>query len=129
MEIIASQNYLLMSPKKIRMVVDIIRRLTPNQAIERLPFVGKRAALPLIKVIKSAVANARVKGISEDELLFKEILINEGPRLKRGRPVSRGMWHPIIKRMSHIRVVLTTRKSEIPNPKSKTEVKKGENKE
>lgn len=112
MEIISTQKYFLMSPKKLRTVVGVIRKLRPTEAVEKLPFVGKKAAEPLIKVIKSAIANAKNKGISEDDIIFKEILINEGPRLKRGRPVSRGMWHPIIKRMSHIRVVLTTR--EVP---------------
>src|SRR3990170_5358140 len=52
--------------------------------------------------------NAKVKNISADLLKFKEIQINEGPRLKRGRPVSRGRWHPHKRRMSHIRVVLQT---------------------
>lgn len=109
MLIISTQKYFLMSPKKLRLVVDVIRKLSPSEAVAKLPFVGKRAAEPLVKVIKSAIANARVKGISEDDIVFKEILINEGPRLKRGRPVSRGMWHPITKRMSHIRVVLETK--------------------
>lgn len=111
MEFIATQKYYLMSPKKIRMVVRVVRRLKPTEAIEKLPFVGRRAAEPLTKVIKSAIANAKSKGVSEDDLFFKEILINEGPRIKRGRPVSRGMWHPIKKRMSHIRVVLATKEA------------------
>lgn len=96
----------------MRMVVDVVRKMKPAEAVEKLPFIGKKAAGPLGKVIKSAIANAKNRGVSEDDLAFKEILINEGPRLKRGRPVSRGMWHPIIKRMSHIRVVLTTK--EVP---------------
>lgn len=108
MDIKAEQKYLLMSPKKVRVVVGMIKKLKPTQAIEVLPLVGKRAAEPLAKVIKSAIASARQKGISEKDLVFKEIQIGEGPRLKRGRPVSRGQWHPIKKRMSHIRVILTT---------------------
>lgn len=117
MEIIATQKYFLMSPKKIRMVVGAIKEFKPSEAVLKLPFIGKKAAEPLAKVIKSAIANAKSKGISEDDLVFKEILINEGPRLKRGRPVSRGMWHPITKRMSHIRVVLTTK--EVPKEDKK----------
>lgn len=111
MEIIATQKFLIVSPKKIRTIVSVVKGLSPTQAVEKLPFVGKKASEPLIKVIKSAIANAKVKGISEDNLIFKEIQIGDGPRLKRGRPVSRGMWHPIIKRMSHIRVVLTTKEA------------------
>ena len=117
MEIIATQKYLLLSPRKIRPVVEVIKKMRPVEAIAKLPFVGRRAAEPLVKVIKQALANARVKGLSESDLFFKEIQIGEGPRLKRGQPVSKGQWHPIKKRMSHIRVVLEVRKPEIPNPK------------
>mgnify|MGYP001584749096 CR=1 FL=1 len=108
MDIIATQKFLIMSPKKLRVVAFEVRKMKPIQSIEVLPHIGKRAAEPLLKVIKSAIANAKVKGISETDLIFKEIQINEGPRLKRGRPVSRGMFHAYKKRMSHIRVVLTT---------------------
>lgn len=112
MEIIASQKFLLLSPRKIRPVVLLIKKMRPVEAVNKLPFVGKKAAEPLAKVIKQALANAKVKGLSEDDLYFKEIQIGEGPRLKRGRAVSRGQWHPIKKRMSHIRVVLEVRKVE-----------------
>ena len=120
MEIVATQKYLLLSPRKIRPVVEVVKKMRPVEAIAKLPFVGKKAAEPLIKVIKQALANARSKGLSEGDLFFKEIQVGEGPRLKRGNPVSRGQWHPIKKRMSHIRVVLEVRKPEIPNPKSET---------
>jgi len=123
MEIKSEQKYLLLSPKKIRVVVEMIKRMNPVIAAETLSLVGKSAAEPLRKVILSAIANARVKGVSETELVFKEIQVTEGPRLKRGNPVSRGMWHPIKKRMSHIRVILTTKE------KKKVEVKKEEVKE
>jgi large subunit ribosomal protein L22 len=108
MDIIATQKYILVSPKKLRPIADMAKKLKPADAIARLPFVGKAAAADLIKVIKTAVANGVNKGISADTLVFKEIMINEGPRLKRGQPVSRGQWHPIKKRMSHIRVILQT---------------------
>lgn len=129
MEIVATQKYLLMSPKKIRVVADMVRKLKPTDAVETLPFVGKRAGEPLAKVIKAAIASAKAKGVSETDLVFKEIQIGEGPRLKRGRPVSRGMWHPIKKRMAHIRVVLeTTSRQELVVKKEeepKVEAKKG----
>lgn len=118
MEIVAVQKFLLTSPRKLRVVVSFIKKMKPKEAIEKLPFVGKRAEEPLRKVIQTALANAKDRGVSEGELVFKEIQINEGPRLKRGRPVSKGQWHPIKKRMSHIRVVLETTKSEILNQKS-----------
>ena len=124
MEIIATQKFLLISPRKIRPIAYLIKKMKPQEAIDNLPFTGKSGALPMIKVIKSALASANQKGISREDLIFKEIQINEGPRLKRGRPVSRGQWHAIKRRMSHIRVVLTTAENpKVLNPKSETNLK------
>ena len=129
-QFISTQKYLLMSPRKIRLVVAVIKKMKPVEAIEKLPFVQKRAGADLAKVIKSAVASAKNAGVSETDLVFKEIQIGEGPRLKRGKAVSRGMWHPFKRRMSHIRVVLTTiKKEEVKTKvekviKEKKEVKK-----
>ncbi len=127
MEYKATQKFLVMSPKKIRSVTYAIRAMRPADAVERLPFVSRRAAEPLAKVIKAAIANAKMQGAKEEDLIFKEIQIGEGPRLKRGRPRSRGMFHPYKKRMSHIRVVLTTRKSEGPSTNSQTNRNKTKN--
>ncbi len=96
------------------------KKLSPIEALEKLPFLGKRGTEELIKVIKTAIESGKQKGVADTDLVLKEIQIGEGPRLKRGRAASRGRWHPYKKRMSHIRVVLTTRKSEILNPKSET---------
>jgi len=128
MEFKSEQKHLLLSPRKIRPVVDVIKKMTPAKALESLPFIKKRASEYLFKVIKSATANAFQKGTDINNLVFKEIQIGEGPRLKRGQPVSRGRWHPIKKRMSHIKVILMTKKikSEIKNTKietKKTEIK------
>ncbi|HJY98547.1 MAG TPA: uL22 family ribosomal protein [Patescibacteria group bacterium] len=118
----ATQKYLLMSPRKIRLVIALIKKLSPIQAVEKLPFVQKRAGLEVAKVIKAAMASAKNQGVSETDLFFKEIRAGEGPRLKRGIAVSRGQWHPITKRMSHIRVVLGTKKIE-PKEKEVKETK------
>ena len=122
MEFKSEQKYLLLSPRKIRPVVDIIRKLTPNKALEVLPFIKKRASEYVFKVIKSAVANASNKGVDINNLVFKEIQIGEGPRLKRGIPVSRGRWHPIKKRMSHIKIILASK--EVAKVEEKPEVDK-----
>ncbi len=98
-----------MSPRKLRLVADMAKRLKPKDAISILPRVEKRAAEPLWKVIKSAVANASAKGANPDSLVFKEIQISEGPRLKRWQAVSRGQAHAITKRTSHIRVIVETK--------------------
>ena len=100
MEFIHTQKYIRMSPTKIRPVLAMVKKLTPQKAVETLPYLGKRAALPLEKVLKTAIANAKEKGVQEGDLIIKEIQVTEGPRLKRGKPVSRGRWHPFKKRMS-----------------------------
>jgi len=104
----ATQKYLIGSPRKLRAVVALIKKMKPAEAIEKLPFATRRAAGDLSKVIKSALANAKNQGVGETDLIFKEIQIGEGPRLKRGRAASKGAWHPFKRRMSHIRVILTT---------------------
>lgn len=108
----------------------MVRKMKPVEATEKLPFVQKRAAGDLAKVIKSAIANAKAQGVADTDLIFKEIQIGEGPRLKRGRPASRGMWHPFKKRMAHIRVVLTARNVQVPSSKEQasTDVTKKETK-
>lgn len=111
-EFIATQKYLIMSPRKIRLVAELVKKMKPAEAIEKLPFVQKRAGVSLAKVIKAALANAKNQGVGETDLVFKEIQIGEGPRLKRGRAASRGRWHPFKRRMSHIRVVLISTKKE-----------------
>lgn len=134
MEIKSEQKYLIISPRKVRPVVDVIKKLSPLEAISKLPFVKKDASEYLLKVIKSAVANATSRGIDSSRLIFKEIQIGEGPRLRRGNPVSRGRWHPIKKRMSHIKVILATKIDPVKTDKTeskkvketKTEVKKVE---
>ncbi len=127
MEYKSEQKYLLLSPRKIRPVVEVIKKMTPMKALDQLPFIKKRASEFLFKVIKSAVANAMQKGAEAQNLVFKEIQIGEGPRLKRGQPVSRGRWHPIKKRMSHIKVILTTKKvAEVLKAKSAKKVEKVE---
>jgi large subunit ribosomal protein L22 len=119
----ATQKYLINSPRKLRAVVALIKKMKPVDAIEKLPFASQRAAANLSKVIKAAVANAKNQGVSDADLIFKEIQIGEGPRLKRGNAASRGRWHPFKHRMSHIRVILTTAKSQEPKTKSQTNIK------
>ena len=108
------QKYLVMSPRKLRMVAAMAKKLGPLASVEKLPFIAKRATEPLVKVIKGALAQAKERGVNDKDLIFKEIQVNEGPRLKRGKAASRGRYHQFKRRMSHIRVVLTI------NPKSET---------
>ncbi len=103
----ATQKFVRMTPRKLRLIADSIRKLTPAQAIEVLPYSPRFAADPVLKVVKTAVANARQGGADESKLIFSEVMISEGPALKRGYQVSRGQWHPFKKKMAHIRVVVT----------------------
>ena len=125
MEFISEQKYIRMSPKKIRPILREIKDLPLNQILSLLPFVRKRGALWIEKVIRSAIANARQKGVEPENLKIKEIVANSGPVLKRGNPVSRGQWHPIKKRMTHLRVVLVSRESKASQVKEekKKEIK------
>lgn len=113
MEIKAVQKFIRMSPRKLRLVTSLVKEMSPSRALEVLPHLGKRAAGPLRKVINTAIANAKVKKINESDLVFKEIQINEGPRLKRGHAGARGIYKPYQRKMSHIRVVLTTKEPEV----------------
>jgi large subunit ribosomal protein L22 len=114
----ATQKFVRMTPRKLRLIADSIRKLTPAQAIEVLPYSARFAADPVLKVVKTAVANARQGGADESKLIFSEVMISEGPALKRGYQVSRGQWHPFKKKMAHIRVVVTEK---IEKPIKQTE--------
>lgn len=123
MDIKTTQKFVVESPKKLREVVVALAssKLTPSQALERLELVGKRAAFTIKKAINVAMANAKQANLNPEELIFKEIQINEGPVLKRFRAGSRGRAKPYKKRLSHIRVVLTTRNDQISKLQSKSE--------
>ena len=105
----AEQKYIRTSPQKLREVARGIRKVQdPEKVVEYLKFSDKRAARPLSKTLKSAIANAKNRG-QTGELLIKEVQISEGPTMKRWRAASRGMAHKILKRTSHIRIILETK--------------------
>lgn len=103
----ASIRYLRISPRKVRIVADMIRGLQVQKALDSLKFSQKDAAKPLIKLVRSAIANASgQKGVDVDNLYVKTINVNEGPTLKRWMPRARGMASPIRKKSSHVNLVL-----------------------
>ena len=103
----AEQKYVRTSPRKLRLVANAVRKLSPALALVYLERINKRATQPLAKTIKQALANAKNNaGVDQNSLKIKELAINQGPVYKRAQPVSRGMSHPIAKRTSHIRVIL-----------------------
>lgn len=102
----ATQKYIRTSARKLRLVADAVRGLPVIPALNYLKFMEKRAAEPLYKAIKAALAAGKNQGEKEDNLIVKIIDIGEGPTYKRWRAVSRGGAHSIAKRTSHIRVSL-----------------------
>ncbi len=107
MEIIAESKFIRTSPRKLRLVARGLKNLKPKEALVVLSHLEKRAGQPLLKALKSALANAKNRQqLSVDSLLLKTIEISGGPIHKRWQPVSRGQAHPIAKRTSHIKVVL-----------------------
>ena len=103
----AEQKNIRISAQKMRLVAEAVRKLSPTQAILQLKFLNKRAALALTKVIKQAIANATNNlQLDENGLKFHRLEIGEGPTYKRWQPVSRGRAHRILKRTSHVLVIL-----------------------
>ncbi len=108
MEARATAKYLRLSPQKARLVIDLIRGKRAGEAISILRFTKKRATQEVIKVLKSAIANAEQKSdtVDVDELVVTKAYVNEGPRSKRIRPAPMGRAYRYQRRMSHITVVV-----------------------
>jgi large subunit ribosomal protein L22 len=109
-EITAHLNYLRISPRKVRLVSDLIKGQKIKDAQNILHSVVKRSASPIFKLLNSAIANAKHNfQIDKDSLFVKNVLVNKGPTLKRSLPRARGTATPINKRSSHITIILNTK--------------------
>ncbi|HVZ76479.1 MAG TPA: 50S ribosomal protein L22 [Gemmatimonadaceae bacterium] len=108
----ALQRTTRQSPYKMRLVIDQIRGKSVNEAVALLTFSKKHAAVQILKVLRSAVANAEQAARSEgksldvDTLYVTHAVINEGPKLKRFTPAAMGRATPILKRTSHVEIVV-----------------------
>lgn len=113
----AIQKHLRKSPRKVRLVVDIVRGEKVNRALKKLEFIKKATAPDVAKVIKSAAANIRDKfqeeRLENEDLYIKEIYVDEGATLKRIQPAPMGRAHPINKRSCHITVVVAKHEEEL----------------
>lgn len=98
------------SPRKVRLIADLVRGKKASDALATLQFVDKRAAGPFAKVIESAVANATQAGKNADKLFIKTVTVDKAPTMRRIRPRARGSASRINKRNSHIRVELAEKK-------------------
>lgn len=107
MQVTAKLNYLRIAPRKVRLVADLVRGKRVEEARTILGFTPKRAAPVLLKLLESAVANAKNDfQLDADRLYLKKLVVDEGPKLKRWRPRARGQAYEIQKKSSHITLVL-----------------------
>ena len=126
-ESIAKLKNIRVTPQKARRVVDMVRGKQVEEALAILKFAPQGASEPVFKLVASAVANARVtadktnEALNEGELVIDSIFVDEGPTMKRFRPRAQGRASQILKRTSHITVVLSTpevKVSKAPAPKA-----------
>lgn len=95
------------SPRKVRLLADLVRKQKAQQARTFLNFCVKKGSLPMRKLLDSAIANAKNNfEMKEEDLFIKEIKVDEGPKMKRWRARSKGRAMPIQKKTSHITIVL-----------------------
>ncbi|MCL8211385.1 50S ribosomal protein L22 [Mesoplasma sp. JKS002658] len=108
MEAKAQLSMIRISPRKVRLVVDAIRNKPVAVAIATLQNLDKRSAEPVLKLLNSAIANAvNNNGMEADKLFIAQTYVNEGPTLKRFRPRAHGRAYEILKRTSHITIVVS----------------------
>ena len=126
METTASIKNIRISPQKVKMVVDQIKRKKPQDAIVALSVARQKSAIFIQKLIKSALANAKNnQQLDQNTLKFKEIVVGKGVTFKRFRAGARGRAKPIIKRTTNLRIVLTNEVLPKSKPIKEMEAKNG----
>lgn len=107
MEVRAHLRHLRLAPRKVRAVVDLVRGMPVDTAIDQLTILPRGAAQPVLKLLNSAIANAEHNfKLDRHSLRIKSIVANEGPRLKRFQPRAFGRAAEILKRSTHITIIL-----------------------
>jgi len=106
MEVRARLRFVRIAPRKAQLVADLIRGKRSGEALNILTFTRKAAAKIVIKLLKSAIANAIQKKMDADRLYVKQIMVDQGPTMKRFQPRALGRATMIRKRTSHINIVL-----------------------
>ncbi len=125
MEIKVKLSNLRTAPRKVRQVVDLVRGKKVLQAQSMLLFTVNKSAKPLLKLLNSALDSAkRNYQLNPENLFISKITVDEGPKLKRWHPMSRGRAYPIIKRTSHVQ--LTVSDGAIVKKEEKKTTKKAE---
>ena len=106
-EVRAIARHIQITPQKARLVVDAVRGMDARRALDTLRFMPNRAAEPAYKLILSAVANAEENyGLEIDELFISRIFVDEGPSMRRWKPRAKGRVNHILKRTSHVTVMV-----------------------
>jgi large subunit ribosomal protein L22 len=106
-EVKARARYVRMSPQKVRLVIDQIREKDAAEALELLQFLPQAAAKPVFKVLRSAIANAEENlGLAREDLYISEAYVDGGPVRRWRRFGARGRFKPLLRRSSHITIVL-----------------------
>ncbi len=114
MEVRATAKFIRRSPRKVRLVMDVVRGKPVQEALAILRFMPQGAAREVASVVASAAANAENNyQMAQDELVITQIYANEGPTFKRFRARARGQGARILKRTSHITVVVDEREEAI----------------
>ena len=112
MQVTAVQKTTRQTSRKLSLVANEVRKMSLTDAIKQLSVMDRRSAQVILKVMRQAVANATHNhGAKFEDLVLKEIVINEGPRYRRFQAVSRGRAHGIIKRTSHIKIILEVKET------------------
>lgn len=107
MDVKAELNHCSISAQKMRLVIDLVRGKMADDAVSRLRFTNKAAAEPVSKLIVSAIANAENNfGLNREKLYIHQITADEAPTRKWRRFGARGRFKPILRRSSHVKVVL-----------------------
>ena len=106
MEATAKATYIRIAPRKVQIVLDLIRNKPADEAMAILKHTPKAACEPLEKLLKSAIANAEMKNMDVTTLYVSKCWVCQGPTLKRIRPRARGSANRINKKTSHITLVL-----------------------
>ncbi|MCK5243675.1 MAG: 50S ribosomal protein L22 [Deltaproteobacteria bacterium] len=108
MDIKSKARFIRISPRKVRKIIQDLKGERAEDALNKLKFMPQKAAAILNKIMRSAVANANQKpDVDVDALFVKNILVDQGATLKRFRPRAQGRAYRILKRMSHITVILS----------------------
>ena len=129
MEVKVKLSNLRTSPRKVRAVIDLVRGKKVAEAQSILSFTVNKSTQPVLKLLNSAVASATHDlHLDVENLFISSITVDEGPKLKRWHPMSRGRAYPIIKRTSHIELTLSETIPTVKEVKKETKIEKIEKK-